>query len=248
MGQWDNGSLTTGSVTSGAPRLLRPRGSQTGSLFHENVWPPPNEVIQDPLITPDDLGSSISLAIGMPLAQTVATATTTSEAVGAGRQRRRVVSSSAYESVRSLDTTDYDRSHSRSDSIEPLLDQNTAGRTMSTSPPSSMRPISPPNYSMTTRPRDGRFSRSNLRASYTADDLGTIPHVTWSPQGARQSLYSVTSIPKHELSSSPASLVPDLALNDNSDLVRDVLLAGERAGSTDSREIPPIKRTNRDFH
>lgn len=247
MGQWDSGSLATGSTTSGAPRLLRPRGSQTGSLFHENVWPPPSEVIQDPLLTPDDLGSSISLAIGLPLDQSMPTAVTSSEAVGAGRQQR--VASSTYESLRSLDTADYDRYHSRSDSIDPLLiDQNTAGRTMSMSPPppSSMRPTSPPNPAM-----KARSTRSNLRVSYTADDVEAPPQVSWSPQprsGTRQSLYSLASIPRHELSSSPTSVMPNSAGTENSELARDVFLAEARAGMTDSQtqDIPTIKRTFRD--
>lgn len=37
---------------SGAPRLMRSRASETGSVFHEEVWPPPgeNSRLVDPLI------------------------------------------------------------------------------------------------------------------------------------------------------------------------------------------------------
>lgn len=253
MGQWDNNSLTTGSTISGAPRLLRPRGSRTGSLFHENVWPPPSEVIQDPLLTPDDLGSSISLAIGIPMDQTMPTVKSpSSEAVGFGRQQR--ATSTAYESIRSLDSTDYDRSHSRTDSIDPLLDQNAAGRT--TSPSLSMRPISPPSPSTAPKPREMRSTRSNLRVSYTADDVEAIPHAARSPQhrsGTRQSVYSTYSLPRHEFTSSPTSVMPELAITDGSDFARDVTLAGFRAGTKDSQLqqqfIPPLNRTiARDSH
>jgi hypothetical protein len=253
MGQWDSGSLTTGSTATGPPRLLRPRGSQTGSLFHENVWPPPSEVIQDPLLTPDDLGSSISLALGVPLDPSVPNATTSSEAVG-GEKRRRVVSS-AYGSIRSVDTADYDRSHSRSDSIDPLLpDQSITGRPMSMSPPpSSMRPISPPNPGVTQRSREARSTRSNLRVSYTADDVETAPPVSWSPQsrlGPKQSLYSLASIPRQDMYSSPTSGIPDSSVTDDSELAREVLLAGTRAGTTDSQihDIPTTNRTFRDSY
>ncbi|CAG8713920.1 4341_t:CDS:2, partial [Acaulospora colombiana] len=142
MTQWDGTSLTTSSSAS-APRLLRARGSQTGSLFHENVWPPPTEVMQDPLVTSHDLGSSISLAMGLPVEMSSpqqmhpGVAFTSAEPIGAvGRQQR----SSGYESVRSMDSFDYGRAHSRAESAEPLL-ENTA---RNISPPPLMLHTSPP--------------------------------------------------------------------------------------------------------
>lgn len=43
------------------PRLLRARGSETGSIFHESVWPPPSAASQmmDPLTSPSQ---SVNLA------------------------------------------------------------------------------------------------------------------------------------------------------------------------------------------
>jgi hypothetical protein len=43
----------------GAPQLLRPRGLETGSIFHEGVWPPPSERsrLEDPLLA----GSAVNL-------------------------------------------------------------------------------------------------------------------------------------------------------------------------------------------
>jgi len=43
----------------GVPQLLRPRGTETGSIFHEGVWPPPGESsrLEDPLLA----GSNVDL-------------------------------------------------------------------------------------------------------------------------------------------------------------------------------------------
>lgn len=246
MSKWDALSLTTGSgsVVS-APRLLRARGSNTGSLFHENVWPPPSEVMQDPLLTANDLGSSISLVTGIPIDTSeepqqrsnsnspsrpnsgyMPTAISTGEAVGAvGRQQR----SSAYDSVRSMDSVDYynyNRSHSRAESVEPLLDSaGPAGRTISP-PPLSLR-----NTAGSPPPPSFRPGRTNMRISYTA------PGLSHARTGTVGSSYSANSM-------SPGSdSLPGSADTGNSELLRDVLSAGSRAETP--QEIPPMYHTIR---
>ena len=49
----------SGGRGGGAPQLLRPRGLETGSIFHEGVWPPPGERsrLEDPLL----VGSTVDL-------------------------------------------------------------------------------------------------------------------------------------------------------------------------------------------
>lgn len=189
---WDSTSVTSGG-SSNAPRLLRARGSRTGSLFQEDVWPPPSEVMEDPLLTSQDLGSSISLAMGYPTDGSSSTSqpdvspvqlntppagisSADAYALGAvpmgghlNRQR-----SSAYDSVRSADSADYyyhGRSHSRAESAEPLLDE--PGRTIS--PPPVQQRSTTLIANRTTSPTntmDRRTRKSNLRVSYTADNAG----------------------------------------------------------------------------
>lgn len=47
-------SNTHGGTSSSPPRLLRARASESGSIFHESVWPPPSAASQliDPLTSP----------------------------------------------------------------------------------------------------------------------------------------------------------------------------------------------------
>lgn len=222
---WDSTSLASGG-SSGAPRLLRARGSRTGSLFQEDVWPPPNEVMEDPLLTAHDLGSTLSLAMGLPMDNSTTSQTDVSPtqqnsastavssadayaigampAVGNSNQQR----VSAHESIRSTDSVDYYPhawSHSRADSVEPLLDD--AGRTISP-PPMQRSPT--PTTNRTTSPTnttDRRTRKSNLRVSYTAGnaEFGTSPmgheHIR---SGTGMSGHSAGSIsPRTEMQSSP---------------------------------------------
>jgi len=188
---WDSASFTSGGSSS-APRLLRARGSRTGSLFQEDVWPPPNEVMEDPLLTSQDLGSSISLAMGQPADGSPTSPPDVSPTqpnpapagissadayaigavpVGGHLNQPR---SSTYDSIRSADSADYyyhGRAHSRAGSAELLLDDS--GRTISPSPLQQRsatlitnRATSPTNMT------DRRPRKSNLRVSYTAGTVG----------------------------------------------------------------------------
>jgi hypothetical protein len=188
---WDSTSIKSGGSSS-APRLLRARGSRTGSLFQEDVWPPPNEVMEDPLLTSQDLGSSISLAMGYPsdgsptsppdaspIQPNPAPAGISSAdayAFGAapvGKQPNQQ-RSSAYDSIQSIDSADYyyhGRSHLRAESVEPLLDDR--GQTIS--PPPSHQRSATLAANRTTSPTnmtDRRTRKSNLRVSYTASNVG----------------------------------------------------------------------------
>ncbi|PVF95622.1 hypothetical protein CPB86DRAFT_763690 [Serendipita vermifera] len=250
MTQWDGTSLTTGSSAS-APRLLRARGSQTGSLFHENVWPPPTEVMQDPLVTSHDLGSSISLAMGLPVETSSpqqmhpGVALTSAEPIGAvGRQQR----SSGYESVRSMDSFDYGRVHSRAESAEPLLD-NVA---RNISPPPLVLHNAPPSQGSPSK-RDSRFGKSNLRVSYTPNTYGhnmgamyaTNPDIR--PQhyrtgtGSGYSNFSLSPDSGGTTDTSPLRA----AQTEDSEFLREVINAGSKTDvSTNARrtqveELPP---------
>jgi hypothetical protein len=248
MAQWDGTSLTTGSSVS-APRLLRPRGSQTGSLFHENVWPPPTEVMQDPLVTSHDLGSSISLAMGFPPEPSPqqdqpGVALTSSDPVGAvGRQQR----SSGYESVRSMDSFDYERAHSRAESSAPLLEN--AART--TSPPLILN-TSPTSQGSPSK-RDSRIGRSHLRVSYTPNTYGhnmgamyttnpdIRPHHYRSGTGSGYSTVSMSPESGGTTDSNPLRL----ARTEDNDFLREVIHAGSKndapisASRTQAEELPP---------
>lgn len=264
MSQWDALSLTTGtgSIVS-APKLLRARGSKTGSLFHENVWPPPTEAIQDPLLTHQDLGSSISLAMGIPIDVSTSQdapqpgshsrptsaqfpmAVSTNEVVGAvGRQQ----CSSAHDSVRSMDYTNfdvYDRSHSRAESTLPLLDSAApAARTISPPLTHQNAPTPPPSFM--------RPNRTNMRVSYTASDMSQSGSSPSHPRPAMMdSGYSATSISPLNTRSQNISSdggLPSSAGSGDSELLRDVMLAGSRGEtsmSSNVQEIPPLYHTLR---
>ncbi|KAG8821464.1 hypothetical protein FRC19_007772 [Serendipita sp. 401] len=239
MAQWDARSLTTGSSTS-APRLLRARGSQTGSLFHENVWPPPNEVMEDPLVTHQDLGSSISLAMSFPidsLTQQDGAVSSTLPASGSIGRRER---SSAYDSLLSTDSVEWNRSHSRAESADPLLD--SAGRATSPSP-LPIRPVSSTSQTM-GRGRDSR--RSNLRVSYTADEFGQGTSRHLHQGSSTGNAYSSSPIPLQVdyLTSSSSGGIPITLPTQSGDLVRDVLQVGSRGGTPfRQEEIPPQYHT-----
>jgi hypothetical protein len=217
---WDSTSVTSGGSSS-APRLLRARGSRTGSLFQEDVWPPPSEVMEDPLLTSQDLGSSISLAMGYPTDGSptsppdvsptqpnpapVGISSADAYALAAGKhlnQQR----SSAYDSVRSADSADYyyhGRSNSRAESAEPLLDDR--GQTIS--PPPLHQRSATLAANRTTSPTnmtDRRTRKSNLRVSYTAgnDNSSTRPdHFRSGTAMSEQSAGSFS--PRTEMQTSP---------------------------------------------
>ncbi|KAI0036564.1 hypothetical protein K488DRAFT_82005 [Vararia minispora EC-137] len=48
------------------PRLLRARASESGSIFTEAVWPPPQNALQDPISTSGDLGDIVGQVMGPP--------------------------------------------------------------------------------------------------------------------------------------------------------------------------------------
>ncbi|KAG8832831.1 hypothetical protein FRC17_000585 [Serendipita sp. 399] len=238
MMQWDAHSLTTGSSVS-APRLLRARGSQTGSLFHENVWPPPNEVMEDPLVTHEALGSTISLAMSFPLDSLTHPAGGAEPSVATtgsiGRQQR----SSAYDSILSTDSAEWNRSHSRAESGDPLLDPSS--RAVSPSP--LIRPTSATSQTL-GRGRDSR--RSNLRVSYTADEFGQGAAVgRFQPGSGYGSTYSSPPTSQVDyLASSPNGGVSLAAPTDSGDLERDLLQAGSRVRNPPRQEeLPPQYHT-----
>lgn len=58
--------MNMGYLNDSAPQLLRSRASQTGSIFHEGVWPPPGRPLEDPIRAGSrvDLGSIVDNVMG----------------------------------------------------------------------------------------------------------------------------------------------------------------------------------------
>ena len=187
MRQWDPGNSPR-PTTESSPRLLRPRGSSTGSLFREDVWPPPQETFEDPIMTPHDLESTVSLVMGPPPESPVspepqrssndaaATALTTVAAVGAGRLAIRAHDSSSISSssVHSYDNQQPELGHLRAVSTDPLLPRQASSPT----PTPALAPIRGhhpnPTYiakaQEATNQRSRAYRRSTLSESFTPDE------------------------------------------------------------------------------
>jgi hypothetical protein len=247
MRQWDSGGsprLTIGS----SPRLLRPRGSSTGSLFRENVWPPPQEAFHDPIMTPHDLGSTVSLVMGPPPESPVspashrssndeaAVALTTATAVGAGRLAIRaydtgsISSSSAY----SYDNQQPEPGHLRAVSTDPLLPRQTSSPTPPLAP---MRvyhpnPTSIAKVQEATNQRSRAYRRSTLSESFTPDEAEVAAAASSSPPSS----YPRPSQPRRGYSAADAytGQSPDNTSED-SELLRAVLTVGS---SIDLASVP----------
>ena len=250
MRQWDEGSPRV--TIESSPRLLRPRGSSTGSLFRENVWPPPQEAFHDPIMTPHDLGSTVSLVMGPPLESPVspashrssndeaAIALTTANAVGAGRLAIRAYDtiSISSSSVYSCDNQQPDLGHSRAVSTDPLLPRQAPSPTPSLAPSlAPMRGYNPnPAYiakvQEATNQRSRAYRRSTLSESFTPDETDIA--VSSSPPSS----FPKPSQPRRGYSAADSytGQSPDNASED-SELLRAVLTA---ASSTD---LAPVPRT-----
>ena len=244
MRQWDESSPRVAIESS--PRLLRPRGSSTGSLFRENVWPPPQEAFHDPIMTPHDLGSTVSLVMGPPPESPVspashrssndeaAIALTTATAVGAGRLAIRAYDtiSISSSSVYSCDNQQPDLGHSRAVSTDPLLPRQASTPTPPLPPMRGYHPN--PAYiakvQEATNQRSRAYRRSTLSESFTPDEAAIA--VSSSPP---------SSFPKppqsrrgYSAADSYTGQSPDNASED-SELLRAVLTAGS---STDLASVP----------
>ena len=192
MRQWDPGSYPR-PTTESSPRLLRPRGSSTGSLFREDVWPPPQEAFHDPIMAPHDLESTVSLVMGPPPEPPVspeshrssndeaAIALTTVTTVGAGRLAIRAHDSSSVStsSVHSYDNQQPELGYSRAVSTDPLLPRQASSPT----PTPALAPIrghhpNPPYIAKVqeaTNQRSRAYRRSTLSESFTPDEAAATP-------------------------------------------------------------------------
>ena len=245
MRQWDNGSSPPPTIGS-SPKLLRPRGSSTGSLFREEVWPPPQETFHDPIMTPHDLGSTVSLVMGPPPPESplsppshrssndeAAAAVTTATAVGAGRRAIRAydTSSVSSSSVHSYDNQQPELGFSRALSTDPLLPRQTSP----TSPVAPMRGCHPNPVYVTkmqeaANQRSRAYRRSTLSESFTPEENASVPS-SFPPSSyprASQSRRGYSAADVYAGSS------PDNTSED-SELLRAVLIAGS---STDLASVP----------
>lgn len=244
MRQWDESSPRLTFESS--PRLLRPRGSSTGSLFRENVWPPPQEAFHDPIMTPHDLGSTLSLVMGPPPESPVspashrssndeaAMALTSTTAVGAGRLAIRaydtssISSSSAY----SCDNQQPELDHSRAVSADPLLPRQASSPTPPLAPMRGYHPN--PAYiakvQEATNQRSKAYRRSTLSESFTPDEAAA------SASSSPPSSYPRPSQSRKGYSAADpyTGQSPDSGSED-SELMRAVLTAGS---STDLASVP----------
>ena len=245
MRQWDDGSSPPLTIES-SPRLLRPRGSSTGSLFREDVWPPPQEAFHDPIMTPHDLGSTVSLVMGPPPPGSpvsppshrssndeAAVAVTTATAVGAGKRAVRAydTSSVSSSSIYSYDNQQPELSPSRAMSTDPLLPRQT-------SPTSCLPPMRGyhPNPAYTAKmqeaanQRSRAYRRSTLSESFTPEEIASAP-----------SSFPPSSYPRlpqsrkgYSAADAYAGSSPDNTSED-SELLRAVLTVGS---STDLASVP----------
>lgn len=247
MRQWDPGSSPR-LTTESSPRLLRPRGSSTGSLFRENVWPPPQEAFHDPIMTPHDLESTVSLVMGPPPESPVspephrssndeaAIALTNVTAVGAGRLAIRAHDSSSLSSssVHSYDNQQPELGHSRAVSTDPLLPRQASSPT----PTPVLTPIREhhqnPAYiakvQEATNQRSRAYRRSTLSESFTPDETAA------APSSSPPSSYPRPLQPRRGYSAADSytGQSPDSASEDN-ELLRTVLTVGS---STDLALVP----------
>jgi len=245
MRQWDYSPRLT---MESSPRLLRPRGSSTGSLFREDVWPPPQETFHDPIMTPHDLGSTVSLVMGPPPESPVspashrssndeaAVALTTATAVGTGKLAIRaydtssISSSSAY----SYDNQQPELGHSRAVSTDPLL----PGQTSSPTPPLAPVRGYHPNPAYTAKvqeamnQRSRAYRRSTLSESFTPDEAEAAAAPSSSPPSSYPR--PPQSRRGHSAADAYTGQSPDNASED-SQLLRAVLTAGS---STDLASVP----------
>lgn len=245
MRQCDYGSSPR-PTTESSPRLLRPRGSSTGSLFRENVWPPPQEAFHDPIMTPHDLESTVSLVMGPPPESPLspashrssndeaAIALTTVTAVGAGKLATRAYDtrSISSSSVHSYDNQQPEPSHARAVSTDPLLPGQASSPTPALAPMRGHHPN--PAYisklQEATNQRSRGYRRSTLSESFTPDEAAAA--ASSSPPS------SYPRPPQSRMGYSAADLYhgqnPDSARED-SELLRAVLVAGS---STDLALMP----------
>jgi hypothetical protein len=242
MRQWDERSPRF--TIESSPRLLRPRGSSTGSLFRENVWPPPQEAFHDPIMSPHDLGSTVSLVMGplpgspvSPVSHRssndeAAIALTSTTAVGAGRLANRASDtiSLSSSSVYSCDNQQPELGHSRAVSTDPLLPSQASP----TPPLAPMRAYHPnPAYlakvQEATNQRSRAYRRTTLSESFTPDEAAAaaVPP---------PSSYPRPSQPRRGYSAADpyTGQSPDSASED-SELLRAVLTAGS---STELASVP----------
>ncbi len=249
MRQWDYGGSPRPTIES-SPRLLRPRGSSTGSLFRENVWPPPQEAFHDPIMTPHDLESTVSLVMGPPPESPLppaslrssndeaAIALTNVTAVGAGRLAIRAydTSSISSSSVHSYDNQQPEPGHARAVSTDPLLPTQASSPTPALAPMRGHHPN--PAYiskvQEATNQRSRGYRRSTLSESFTPDE-------TAAAAAAAASSSPPSAYPRPPQSRRGYSAAdpyygqsPDSASED-SELLRAVLTAGS---STDLALMP----------
>ena len=239
MRQWDDGNSPPFIIES-SPRLLRTRGSSTGSLFRENVWPPPQESFHDPIMTPHGLGSAVSLIMGPPPPESPvsyrslndgAVAVTAATAVGGGR--RADTSSLSSGSAYSCENQQQESGPSRAVSTDPLLPGHISPPL---SPLAPMRGYHPnPAYiakvQEAANQRSRAYRRSTLSESFTPTEIADAPSPSSPP-----SSYPRLSHSRRTCSASDAygGLSTDNA-SENGELLRAVLGVGS---STDLAQVP----------
>lgn len=238
MRQWDGGSPLT---IESSPKLLRPRGSSTGSLFHENVWPPPQEAFHDPIMTPHDLESTVSLVMGPPPESLVSPASQRSSndepavavttAVGAGRRaiRAQDASSISSGSIYSYDNPQPEPGHSRAMSTDPLLPRQSPSPT-SPLAPLRANPAIIAKFQEATNQRTRAYRRSTLSESFTPEEPPPPP-CSFPPSSYHRPSHSRRAYSAADLYTGSS---PDNA-SDESEILRAVLTAGS---STDLASAP----------
>jgi len=244
MRQWDDGRSPPLTIES-SPRLLRPRGSSTGSLFREEVWPPPQEAFHDPIMTPHELESTVSLVMGPPPPESpvspashrssndeAAVAVTAATAVGAGRRAIRAcdTSSISSSSVHSYDNQQQEPGHLRAMSTDPLLPRQSPSPTPPLAPMRGHHPN--PAYvakiQEATNQRSRAYRRSTLSECFTPDETAA------APSSSPPSSYPKPFQSRKGYSAADAYTGSSPDTSEDTELLRAVLTAGS---STDLAEV-----------
>ena len=195
-------NIMRSSSTDQSPRLLRPRASETGSIFHEGgIWPPPSDRLVDPILA----GSHINLSniIDDVMGNSIGHASGSNTAIRPRGGRRSVSGDTVAHSEGSIYSMDFptfarnpgqDHSRDSSGNSEAGLIPPEPLYLASTYSSGSSPSILPPRYEPGFDPSRSSTSISN-------------PHATrnWLDRSPRK----MTESPSNSFSRNPSPFVPD---------------------------------------
>lgn len=235
---------------NGGPQLLRPRGLETGSIFHEGVWPPPGERsrLEDPLLASStvDLTSIVDDIMGAGGDQhgrSISADTTRSDAPLLANMSPERNGESSHHRPGGSSTTPATRSHlafesgvypsektpfNPSGGHERQFSSDSSPDASRSAPP--MAPAAGPSAGAATSAtiERGKSSRSATSISTTGSPPSEITHMRGGPAGVGFGLGSLVVVNNGpELTEQEQPLVDLMSIPEDGD----------------PREIPPLYHT-----